>query len=405
MPKGEDVRPGEINLDGFEVINEGKARIVVPKRELYKRPDGIFEPAWAPVFYNPVMADNRTLTVLASRVYRETAGEIRTFLEPLAGSCVRSLRILLEGGADTAYANDIDPLSVYICRLNARANGLTGRLIVFNEDANYFNYYMEKLGIPADFVDVDPYGTPIYYLQSSIKLIRKRGLISVTATDVGTLEGKYPLKAYLRYGVSVTKTAFSKELAARVLLYVISRLAAFQERKIEPLLTFYDKHYLKVIAKVKKASSSELGEVIDKTGYISIDERGLPINAFRLNDLPKYKSLGGSNLVGPVWIGPLCDRPFLEKLIYSSSLSDTPLSTPTLTKLKMLLSECDIEAPFYYSLPSLAKITNVNIPKLRGLLSYIQGMGYKSSRTHFDLMSIKTNAPLDEVIKALRILS
>ncbi len=56
---------GRFLIDELEITREGKAYILAPRKELFTRPDGIFEPAWAPIFYNPVMMDNRSLTVLS----------------------------------------------------------------------------------------------------------------------------------------------------------------------------------------------------------------------------------------------------------------------------------------------------------------------------------------------------
>lgn len=387
------------NNHGFnelEIIKEGKASILAPRKELYVRPDGVFEPAWAPVFYNPVMMDNRSLTVLSSLVHGDLGNKIKNFAEPLAGSCIRSLRMIIEADVEKAYANDIDPYSVYICRANARLNDVSDRITVFNTDANLFTLKLDNLGIPIDYVDIDPYGTPIYYLQTSIKLIAKRGLLSVTATDIGTLEGKYPYKAFSRYGVLVGKNSFSKEVAARVLLYVVSRFSAFQERVIQPILTYYDKHYVKIIVKVEKASSAMINDMKKNIGYIVMDNSGLPLTTINVEESTEIRE--NKKILGPLWVGSICNNDYLEKIIKYSINEVVQLSKEALSKLKIIFEECKINVPYYFNLPLIAKIHKTNIPKITHILEALKNKGYLASRTHFDLLSVKTNAPLDEVV-------
>ena len=50
-------------------IKEGLAKVLVPDPSKYKRPNGVYEPAWAPVFYNPKMKENRDIAVLALTTY------------------------------------------------------------------------------------------------------------------------------------------------------------------------------------------------------------------------------------------------------------------------------------------------------------------------------------------------
>ena len=382
-------------IDELEITREGKAYILAPRKELFMRPDGIYEPAWAPIFYNPVMMDNRSLTVLSSLAHSYFGNKVKSFAEPLAGSCVRSLRMILEANTQEAYANDIDPYSVYVCRANARLNNIADKVIIFNADANLFTLQLDNLGIPIDFVDIDPYGTPIYYLQSSIKLIAKNGILSVTATDVGTLEGKYPYKAFSRYGVLVTKNSFSKEVAARVLLYTLFRFSAFQDRVIEPILTFYDKHYVKIVVKVEKASSTKIRELERNVGYIVVDSNGLPIHTISVNE--PIDTREDNKVIGPLWLGPICNQSYLEKIIELSLNKHVDLSKEALSKLRTVLEECRINTPYYFNLPLIAKILKANIPKINYVLETLRNKGFLASRTHFDLLSIKTNAPLEEV--------
>jgi len=71
-----------VNTQYEEVLNEGLAKIIVPRLERYKRPDGSIEPAWMPVFYNPQAVISRDFTTM----FLKTIFKTKNFL------CRRSCR-------------------------------------------------------------------------------------------------------------------------------------------------------------------------------------------------------------------------------------------------------------------------------------------------------------------------
>ena len=102
-------------FDWEEIIVEGLAKIIIPKRELFIRPDGLYEPAWSPVFYNPLMEFNRNITVLVTITYFNKKEFF--FIEPLSGTGIRGIRLALESNG-YGYINDVDPLSYYYMERN-----------------------------------------------------------------------------------------------------------------------------------------------------------------------------------------------------------------------------------------------------------------------------------------------
>jgi len=68
---------------------------------------------------------------------------------------------------------------------------------------------------------------------------------------------------------------------------------------------------------------------------------------------------------------------------------------------KMLLlweEECKINSP-YYNIHELAKMYGIKrIPKIEKVIEKLREIGYKASRTHFDPLSVKTNATVRDII-------
>ena len=385
---------------GFTVTVEGKARLLVPRMELYLRPDGQPEPAWAPVFYNPVMRDNRSLTVAGLRAY--SGWKIRYFADPLAGACPRAVRALLETGVDQAYASDIDGLAVAVCRENKRLNGLGSELVVEKNDANAFMYRLDYESTPVDAVDLDPYGSPVYYVQAAARLIAKKGLLIATATDLGPLEGKYPTVALRRYGSLVHRTSFSKEVAARVLVWGIARLLTPLDRGVRPLLTYYDRHYIKLILEVVH-SKSMATQTASQAGYLCIDSSQLPQGYWHLEEtLTRREGEACWRTLGPLWIGSLWDPGFIEKLTIEATGGGLDLSSHAQRMLRMMREESRVQAPYYYRLDLLHAIAGkgeMRSPQL--VVEELRARGFGASRTHFDPRGIRTNAGLQDILESL----
>ncbi|MEM1619721.1 MAG: hypothetical protein QXU52_03090 [Fervidicoccaceae archaeon] len=383
-----------ISLDALRVIEEGKVKVLAPALELYVRPNGVPEPAWAPVFYNPAMTDNRTLTVLLVRCSRALGQRVETFVEPLAGICVRSVRALIEGGAETAYAFDANPLAVYLCHKASQLNKLVGRLLPERVDANEGLLRLDSEGVRVDAVDLDPFGSPIYYVASSARALGRGGLLIATATDLGCLEGKYPETARRRYGLRVRRTDYSKEVAARALVAAMIRQLAALERGARPVLAYYEKHYVKIALSVRH-SRGEASASLEETGYLCLDESGYP------EALAKSPSeCDQREYMGPLWLGPIYHSSLLKELC---SVGEAEVSPRLRKALKLIESEASVNSPFYYKLDSLCSRYSIgSMPSPDVVVVKLREIGYSASRTHFDPVGVKTSAPLSDVLRAIR---
>lgn len=383
---------------GFTLVEEGMARLLVPDLSRYRRPDGQPEPAWAPVFYNPVMRDNRGLTVASVRAYQ--GWRVKGFADPLAGACPRAIRVLLETGVEEAYASDIEPLAVSVCRANKLLNGLSGRLVVERSDANAFMYKLDYEGTPVDAVDLDPYGSPVYYVQAAARLVAKKGLLIATATDLGPLEGKYPSVALRRYGALVFPTSFSKEVAVRVLMAGIVKLLAPLDRGVRPLLAYYDKHYIKLVLEVNH-SKSEATSAAGQMGYICIDANQMPHGYWSMEEWP-IRQGGGEcwRHLGPLWLGPLWDKGFVEKLVEAAG--QTGLSAAALRRLGVIREEAGVASPYYYRMDLVHKLAGKGMMEPpQATVEKLRALGYSASRTHLDPRGIRTDAGLQDILDIL----
>lgn len=386
----------------IEIVSEGAVKLKVPRMEDYLRPDGVYEPAWAPVFYNPRMGFNRDVAVVVAAAYKKYAGldELHV-VEPLAGSGVRAVRYAVEAGAEV-FANDIDARAARLIAENARLNGVEGRVHVYNLDANEFMYALLRQRSRVDVVDIDPFGSPAPFVDAAIVLAgRSRGVIAATATDVAPLSGTYPRALRRRYGVDPARMLWDKEQAVRILSgYIIRRAAAYGYRA-EVLLGYYADHYVRVYFRLEPGAK-RADEALNQLAYgVSCGGCGyVGFSATKPTRCPYCQS--PLTYVGPLYRGPLCDREFVKLAAeHAAKLKDRLQEGARVVKLLSLVEEeCTITRP-YYRVDKVCSILKVNMPSPARVAEALNSLGYRSARTHFDTRGVKTEAPHPLFIKTL----
>lgn len=380
------------------IVVEGKAKVIVPKQEFFLRSDGVYEPAWAPVFYNPVMEHNRSITVLLlTALFNE--GEF-FFIEPLAGTGVRSIRIALEAGG-MGIANDLEPLSYRYITRNIALNGLRNVIEAYNCDANSLMNSIRNNGVVVDFIDLDPYGSPMPFIEEAAHSIGKGGVIAVTATDTATLNCNHPEACRRKYGAWCKRVDFSKEMGLRILVGSIVRASAAKDVALKPLIAYYKDYYYRAFFRADK-SAGKADELLKNIGYIKYDKNTL--NREYLTDSEIEEACGKHLVIGPLWISTLIDAGIIERAFTSISERRLPINERIAEFLRELLIEYDINTP-YYRLDKLCKVAEVNMPQRSRIIEALKELGYKASVTHFDSRGIRTNAPLNEILSTLKKIS
>jgi len=369
-------------------ITEGKARILIP---LAAR---IYD---APVFYNPVMVLNRDLSVLALRVLSP-----ERVLDALSATGVRGIRYALETPTREVWLNDIKPEAFELILKNVRLNfgadaagaGDTrelvvgGRkLVIARADANgimgrAFRYF--------DFIDLDPFGSPMEFLDSALRSVRRRGALGITATDTGVLCGAYRNACRRRYLAEPVRGYLCHEAGLRILLGSVARYAAKYDLGVEVLLAYYRDHYFRAFLRLT-SGARRADKSIGELGYLYTSDRWE--FEYEKSFLP---SRGSAH--GPMWLGPLKDRGFVEKMI---RLAGPELgSGKSLPFLRMLYEELDV--PFHYDTHAIAGGIGTAVPKVSTVIQKLRELGYPATRTHFSPTAIKTTAPPSAVLEVVR---
>ncbi len=398
-----------MTLQELIVIKEGKATLKVPNPEKYRRSDGIYEPSWAPVFYNPRQVLNRDLSVVTLNVLAKlfNFNELRV-LDALAGTGVRALRYYLEvPNVTLAIANDTDAEAFTLIKENIKLNNAEPAVRACRLDANALMYLWKSLGKTFEFIDIDPFGSPAPFVRSSLWCVRRGGAVGYTATDTAPLSGVKWIAGSRKYDVRLTKTDIPHEIGLRVLLGYICRRAAEIDRFIEPLVSFAKHHYFRVIIRVGK-SASRASEAIERClGYLVycgkcyFREIVPASDIFRDSLCPFCK--GQLVAIGPLWICNMFNGDFLSNMLsLVESLEFEYLLTRQYSRelLKLLIAESQVNG-LAYNISSPARVRKVNIPTRDAVIECLRTRGFQASQTHIGGQLIRTNAPWTDFVKCV----
>lgn len=382
---------------GFEVkeVVEGRARLLVPKGV------GEVDPSKLPAFYNPASKASRDIAVLVTAAF--FSGGDRTFAEPLAGLGARSVRLLLESGAfSEGKACDINENSVRLISVNARLNGLESRLRAYHMDANVFLSGIAAERQKVHYVDLDPSGSPVRFLEGSIRALLPGGLLGVSATDLAALSGASPRTALWRYGIRLTRTAFRKEVALRALTAVAVMAASRLSRSAVPVLAVIHRHFARVFLTVRRGKTGAFRSV-SQLGYLKYCDACLNVErVVELLGTPESCGSCGSpsRLLGPLWLGPLQDPELISRVLSSGLLREE-----TFGEVRGLITHVSEElgdVPFSYPVSELSRRARCSPPSPRTVVTALREMGYRASLTHYDHSAIKTDAPLKVLYEIVR---
>jgi tRNA (guanine26-N2/guanine27-N2)-dimethyltransferase len=392
-----------------EIIKEGKVQVIVPKLEAYRKEVWEYVPVKAPVFYNPVMELNRDLAVLALQAYQKRSGRKVSVCEPLTGCGIRGIRFALEvNGVERILLNDINPKSTELARTNIRENRLENRVRVLTEDANLLLNQYSASKKRFDFIDIDPFGTPVYFLDSAIRALRNEGLLALTATDLAPLCGVHPSACIRKYGGKSLRTEYCHELALRLLIGCLAKTAAKQKRGIEVMFSHRSNHYVRTYALVNHGARIA-DDSIKKLGYI--------LHCFKCFHREKLEGLispynrsckecGSTlDLAGPLWLGKTYNKNFYSLIRGEVSGRDLKNEKEILRLLYFLEKEMEGTVTYYVT-DKISDKLNLPTPPLSEVINELEREGCRATPTHFNSRGIRTDASAKLIKKVIkRILS
>ncbi len=352
--------------DGFTVGREGGTEVLLPPHA-----EGQRGPARRTVpFFNPAMALSRDLTVALVAAEARRRGRRLSVWDAHAASGIRGLRLLSETSAvERLLSTDEHPAACELTRQNAEREG-SGRMEVKAHDSR------QAPSGQFDWVDIDPFGTPVPFLHAGVEATADGGILAVTATDMAVLAGPETRTCLERYGARTIRGYLSREGALRILLAQIAREAAGLQKEVYPLVSLISGYFVRVHVRVSP------------TGASPVDPAGLGPVPFPGYDGPP---LPGKGPYGPMWRGHLQDRGLLGRVMESPPATIGP---PARRILELLQGEAEVDTLFYYETGPYSRRLHLSSPPAhRVILETIRAAGYRAVRTHAAPSGWRTDAP------------
>lgn len=288
-------------------------------------------------------------------------------------------------------------------------NGFVERARTERGDAKHL-LISESRGRRFDFVDIDPFGTPTPYIIPSILSLRpKRAMLGLTATDMPALCGVYPRVAMRKYGGYSIKAPFMHEIAVRLLLGKTFTEAASYDSHMHPLAVLSTDHYIRVWAQIG-SGRTKANHQIDNMGYIIYCEGCMQAKSVKINDIVSSSEFPHQIdrcskkmlVAGPLWIGPLFEKEFLELSLLIMSKDTDVYHKEVPHFLEYMLDEAELVAYPYVDIHWLCDHHNLTPPKRDTILESLREIGFRASRTHFQPTAIRTDAPIGVVEETVR---
>ena len=390
------------SVEEYAEITEGETKLLVPRLSLSST-----VPPKFPAFFNPLSRLNRDISVLVYKTFlMDRKSHRRTFGDPFAGVGARSLRVAKEvPEIEHTFINDRNTIAIDAARKAARMNLVSEKCSFSSEDvvsflANHSSKNTEKLTI----VDLDPFGSPAEYIDCVLRaVVVKEGMVSITATDTAVLCGVHPEVCMRKYYGRSLRSNYSREIAPRLLISLISLTAARLDLVVHPIFVHFNFHYVRVYLTVS-FGRSKASSIYKNIGYLrDCIECGDRKATFEVGQNDRCALCGTKyRYAGILWIANLFDKHFVGRMIRRTEIHDGSPGLVNIIKktLSTSLNELD-DIPFYFQSDEIASRLSTNPRSLQEIIERLHAGGYKASRTSLDHDGFKTDAQINQILELM----
>ena len=338
-------------------------------------------------FYNPRMCLARDISVAA--IPQEFS-----FCDLLAACGARGLRLAKEKNLSEVTLMDKNPSAVCLMKSNAEDNGLTEHVRILLADANSALYGEGRF---YDCIDIDPFGSPIPFLDAGARFSRR--MLNITATDTAALCGVYPKVAHRRYQSLVPcKTSFFHEVGLRVLAGHAVRTVARYDIALVPILAHSSDHYYRIYF-AKSEGAGRADAALTRIGFLHFCKSCLYRTSSASQAAGVCPQCKESDLLvfGPLLLGGLWDKDFCSNAL--AECCERGFSRAS-KLLGIIIGEADLPE-WHYNVHELCSKLRIGPPKSQVLIERLEAQGFRAARTHFDLRGFRTDASLEEINNVL----
>ena len=433
--------PGQLWLEGRTVVHlldEQERPTHMPRGPAKRTGPGFLNPAMAPARTRSVLLlndalehdwlvnGNKSIRVLDALC--ATGVRIRRWRNEIPSQSQNRLRIT---------ANDLDEFALNWARQSHsthpphqpiehepeddRYGKSSSQVFVNGLDFRQMDARIAMLETGYQWIDLDPFGSPVQFLDAALQGLSRTGVLEITATDTAALTGSSASSQARRYGAKGIVDVYAHDDAVRLLLATVATSAARLDKTVIPLLALFDGHHVRVscLIKTSREKASKVGENI---GW-RIREDDVPYR-FVQHPTPEQVKRGS----GPMWTGPLWNKEVAERMTVEKALELCQPSSRELESLRrsgLEWSDDDVEYStrelkrsvryisdaadlmsrehLLLNLDALPKWAGVGgAPKLEKLIAGLVDSGYAAARLPDIEPLMVTDAPFETVLEHVR---
>lgn len=437
-PKG---WPGQVWLEGRTLVHllDEQTRPTHMPRGPAKRT--------GPGFLNPAMAPARTRSILLLNDALEHDWLVREdqslrVLDALCATGVRIRRWRNEIPAPLQHrlritANDLDQFALDWAKASHSTHPPFKTVEHEPEDDRYGSKSEQVFDNGLDFrmkdariamiesgyqwIDLDPFGSPVQFLDAALQGLSRTGVLEITATDTAALTGSSASSQARRYGAKGIVDVYAHDDAVRLLLATVATTAARLDKSVTPLMALFDGHHVRIscLIKTSREKASKIGDMI---GW-RVREEDIP---YRFVQHPSPEQVKRAS--GPMWTGPLWDKDIASRMTEEKALELCQATSEEIEKMKtegLEWSDDDVEYStrelrrsvryisdaadlmsrehLLLNLDSLPRWAGVSgPPKLEKLIAGLIEEGYCAARLPDLEPLLITDAPFNTVLEQVR---
>lgn len=362
-------------LSGVE-IQEGPTKIIVPEDHSSGGPGKIN----GSVFFNEQMAFNRDISVMFLRAFDREMN----VADAMTATGSRAVRIANEAPKTTVTANDLSIHAIPYIEANIALNGL------HNCVASNKNLHSLLAEDCFDYVDIDPFGSPMPFLHSAIQGCRRHGYLAITATDSAPLAGAHRAKCERRYQCRPLRGPMCHEAGLRILIGTLVREAAKFDKGIRPMLSFSADHYFRTYVQMMDGAGNA-DKSMSQLIYLSYNPGTLERSySPEPDEIHKF---------GPFWGGALFDKEHISNM----SAENTAMQRRCEKMLEVWSNEID-DVPYLYEISEISSFLKMSTPPLDDFIEKMNEYG-RTTKTHISPTAFKTVLSLDEILSVFKEIS
>jgi tRNA (guanine26-N2/guanine27-N2)-dimethyltransferase len=254
-----------------------------------------------------------------------------------------------------------------------------------------------------DLIDLDAPGTPMPFLDMACQSLHTRkteGHLLITATDMMVLAGAQPRACHRRYGAWPMQGEIGHEVAVRILLGAVVRANARYGRTTVPALSFVHGHWYGVYVRVAK-DERRADAALEQLDYAILCPSCWERRVIRGEVQPTRCTHCGEEIrpAGPLWTGALWEPAILERML--ADRRALALEKDVRAALTGWLRESS-GPPLFYDIHAAAQRLGCKTPNVEELQQKLSVRGFRSARTHFAKIGLKTDTDARLVLELVR---